>query len=96
MSKIFEALQYAQMERVQLDKTARQLPAQSKETMQMLSSGLVSQVIMEGAEGASCDCNQYSHRICRQGMWDFLLRLFGLYPWQCSQCGRCFHRFHRS
>jgi hypothetical protein len=26
---------------------------------------------------------------------DFLFRLFGMYPWRCTQCGCCFHRLQR-
>ena len=95
MSKIFEALQYAQMERMRLEKVAQQLPGQPEETMETLRPGLVSQFLADGADRASCKCDQFSDRIRRQGISDFLLRLFGLYPWQCSQCGRRLHRFRR-
>jgi hypothetical protein len=119
MSKIFEALQFAQTERTQRDKLVRQVSNEAKHTTQVLEPEPVSEVTTESAEPApchdtqvlapsavpevrtqrvernECNCEQLSHRIRRQGVWDFLLGLFGLYPWKCSQCHRRFHRSRR-
>ena len=119
MSKIFEALQFAQTERIELDKLARQVATEPKgdtqaltpepvpevtterteriacNDTQALSPAPVPDVTTERAERTACNCEELSHRIRRQGMWDFLLGLFGLYPWKCAQCHRHFHRSRR-
>jgi hypothetical protein len=100
VSKIFEALQVAQTERKQLNKLARKVSIEPKDTTQVVKPALVPpaaipEVRTETAESTACNCEQRSHRIRRQGIWDFLLGLFGLYPWKCSQCKRHFHRSRR-
>ena len=95
MSKIFEALQYAETERLQLEKMGRQLPNQPAAHTHAVGPELVPQLMAAGADWPSCQCDQHGYRIRRQGIWDSLLRLVGLYPWQCSQCHRDFHRFRR-
>ena len=95
MSKIFEALQFAHTERIQLDKLARQLSTEPKHNTPVLEPAPVPEVRTKRAERTACDCEQQSHRIRRQGMWDVLLGLFGLYPWKCAQCHRHFHRSRR-
>ena len=92
MSKIFEALQHAQTERVRRDKSAQQLPSQHQENMQTLTPTLTPQFTTDTAARTACNCDQQALRIRRQGIWDSLLGVFGLYPWQCSQCHRRFHR----
>jgi hypothetical protein len=95
MSKIFEALQFAQTERMLLDKLARQVSTEPKDDTQVMKPVPVAEVRTERVERTACDCEQRSHRIRRQGIWDFLLGLLGLYPWKCSQCDRRFHRSRR-
>jgi len=95
MSKIFEALQYAEAERLQLEKMGRQLPDQPALRTHVMGPELVPQLMAASADRTSCQCDQYGYRIRRQGIRDSLSRLFGLYPWQCSQCDRRFHRFRR-
>jgi hypothetical protein len=62
---------------------------------QALAPAPVPEVRMDRAERTACDCEQYSRRIGRRGIWDSLLGLLGLYPWKCSQCNRHFHRLRR-
>ena len=143
MSKIFEALQFAQTERVQLDKLARQLSTEPKDhppalepepapevtaeksvgilcndtpvlepapvpeattekaeqiarnNTPVLEPAPVPEVRIQRTEPTECKCEQWSHRIRRQGVWDFLLGLFKVYPWKCAQCHRRFHRLRR-
>ena len=95
MSKIFEALQYAETERIQLEKMARRLPAQSAADMQALIPESIHEFIPTRADRTSCNCEQSSYRIRRQRFRDSLLRVVGLYPWQCSKCHRRFHRLRR-
>ena len=119
MSKIFEALQFAHAERIELDKLARQVsiepkgqtqvlaPAPAPEVTteraepiaykdtQALSPPTVPEVKTERAQRAACNCEELSHRIRRQGIWDVFLGLLGLYPWKCAQCQRHFHRSRR-
>jgi hypothetical protein len=95
MSKIFEALQFAQTERLQQGKLARQVPTTAKVDTQVLEPGPVSEAKTERADRTACNCEQWSHRIRRQGIWHFLLGLLGLYPWKCSHCHRHFHRLQR-
>jgi hypothetical protein len=91
MSKIFEALQYAHTERIQLDKLARQLSTEPRDNTQVLRPAPVPEVRTEGDDRTADKCDQQSHPLRRQGMWDTLLRLVGRYPWQCSQCHRHFY-----
>jgi hypothetical protein len=95
MSKIFEALQFAQTERTHLDKLARQVSTEPMHDPQVLRAAPISVVTREMADRTACDCEQCGHRIRREGIWDFLLGLLGLYPWKCSQCHRRFHRSRR-
>ena len=95
MSKIFEALQYAQTERVRREKSAQQLPSKHQENMQTLTPTLNPQFTTDTAARTACNCDQHALRIRRQGIWDSLLGVFGFYPWQCSQCHRRFHRSAR-
>jgi hypothetical protein len=93
MSKIFEALQYAQIERIQRDEMARRAPSEPKEQTRMLKPEKVSKPVQQKA--VSCNCRQQSTRVARQGVVDFLCWLAGAYPWQCFQCGSRFHRLRR-
>ena len=143
MSKIFEALQFAHAERIELDKLARQVSTEPKggtqvlapapppevtteptelnacndtqvlapapvpevtteraepiayKDTQALSPPTVPEVKTEQAERTACNCEERSHRIRRQGIWDLLLGLLGLYPWKCAKCHRHFHRSRR-
>ncbi len=161
MSKIFEALQFAQTERIHLDKLARTVSTEPKADTQVLrpvpvpevhhtqvmtqapvpevrpesieriactdtqvliqapalevthtqaltqapvleinhtkvlTQTPVPEVRTDRAEPTVCHCDQHSHRIRRQGMYDSFLGVFGLYPWKCSLCNRQFHRSRR-
>jgi hypothetical protein len=94
MSKIFEALQYAQIERLQRAATVQEPSGQETHAPRWLKPDSTVDAIQDDA-GSRCRCDQHSVRIRRQGLIDFLCRLFGLYPWQCFKCGRRFHRFRR-
>ena len=72
MSRFFEALQYAEKERLQRDTRT---------------------VVI--VDPLHC-CMEYAVRVRRKGLVDFLFRLVGMYPWQCSLCRRGSHRFRRS
>jgi len=93
MSRIFEALQYAEKERLQRNKPAEQLREQPQKKFQAGSSE------PSGAAdiaNPAHSCFLYAERLCREGLIDFLCRLVGLYPWRCSRCFRCFHRYKRT
>ena len=47
------------------------------------------------AEQANSCLHQYSDRVGRKGLSDFLYRLVGCYPWQCAECFRRFYRHQR-
>jgi hypothetical protein len=98
MSKIFEALQYAQIERLQRDEMARRTPEPQKENRVLKAERAArpekaTKTIQQRAD--SCSCRQHSARVARQGVIDFLCRLAGAYPWQCLLCSRRFHRLRR-
>jgi hypothetical protein len=92
MSKIFEALQYAQTERIQREEIARRPPKETREEVRLPRQGKVSKPVE--AKACSCKCQQ-STRVARRGTMDFFFRVIGAYPWQCFQCGRRFHRLRR-
>jgi hypothetical protein len=95
MSKIFEALQYAETERIQLEKMARQYPAQAAANTQAPAPVLVPGYITTPAERTPCNCDEHSYRIRRKRISDAFLRFVGLYPWECTKCRRRFHRSRR-
>ena len=95
MSKIFEALQYAETERIQLEKMARRLPAQAATDTQTPGLELVPKHISTRADQTPCNCDQHSYRIRRKRISDAVLRVVGLYPWECTKCRRRFHRLRR-
>ena len=85
MSRIFEALQHAEKER---------LRRKSAEEQKKFLKGNV-----DGSRTVGMDdphhCMEYAARVGREGPVDFIFRLVGMYPWQCGRCRRCFHRFQR-
>ena len=86
MSRIFEALQYAEKERQQRDKT-EQLRDETQ-------SQPIPAAVNANTDQSSCK-RCVAGRILRDGIIDFLCRLMGLYPWQCLRCQRRFRRFRR-
>ena len=68
MSKIFEALQHAQTERVRRDKSAQQLPSQHQENMQTLKPTLDPQLTTDTAARTACNCDQHALRIRLQSI----------------------------
>ena len=98
MSKIFEALQYAQAERLQANEVARhpkehEWLSRPTKTVEPQKTKPVEPVKPKTV--TSCRCAQHSARVRRQGIRDFLFRFIGSYPWQCWKCGRLFHRWAR-
>ena len=85
MSRIFEALQHAEEERLQRNKSAEE---------QRSFQGRISDRTRIGTADPH-RCLEYAARVGREGLTDFVYRLVGMYPWQCTRCFRCFHRFHR-
>jgi len=86
MSRIFEALQHAEKERLQRQDAARE------------QKRFLNRVVDQTRTVDMVDphqCVEYAGRISREGFVDLLFRLIGLYPWQCNRCHRCFHRFQR-
>jgi hypothetical protein len=86
MSRIFEALQHAEKERLQRTKSAEEQRRFLKGSVDQART--VDMIVPH-------QCMEYAGRISREGFVDLLFRLIGLYPWQCSRCHRCFHRFQR-
>lgn len=86
MSRIFEALQHAETERLQRRKAA--------EGQNRFLKGNVDRTRTVDMVDPH-HCMEYAVRIGREGFVDFLFRLVGMYPWQCSSCRRGFHRFQR-
>ena len=87
MSRFFEALQQAEKERLQRDKPA-------EEQKWFLQGNVDHTRTVDMVD--SHHCKEYAVRIRREGLIDFLFRLGGIYPWQCSRCKRVSYRFLRS
>ena len=85
MSRIFEALQHAEKERSQREKSVTDHTRADKEE----NSDAIA------IANSAHDCVQYAVRVNRVGATDFLFRLVGRYPWKCARCLRVFHRFKR-
>ena len=86
MSRIFEALQHAEKERLRRRKAA--------DERKNFPSGNVDRTRTVGTADPH-HCVEFAARVGREGLVDFLYHLVGMYPWQCSRCRRCFHRFER-
>ena len=86
MSRIFEALQHAEKERLRRSKTT--------EAQKNLPRGNVDRTLTVDTSDPH-HCVEFAARVGREGLVDFLYHLVGMYPWQCSRCRRCFHRFER-
>ena len=86
MSRIFEALQHAERERLQRK--------QVLEEQQKFLKGHVDRARTVDTVDPH-HCKEYAVRVRRKGLLNFLFRLVGMYPWQCSRCHRSFHRFRR-
>ena len=86
MSRIFEALQHAEKERLQRQDAARE--------QKRFLNGVVDQTRTVDMVDPH-QCVEYAGRISREGFVDLLFRLVGMYPWQCSRCRRGFHSFQR-
>ncbi len=91
MSRIFQALQHAEKERLALATQANSV-AEHATSCQSNSSERT-----DSGEQKRCAhlCFEYAHRLRREGLIDFLGSCVGLYPWQCSQCNRRFRWFLR-
>ena len=85
MSRIFEALQHAEKERLRRRKAAEE---------KNLPRGNVDRTLTVAMTDPH-RCVEFAVRVGREGPVDFLYRVVGMYPWQCSRCRRCFHRFQR-
>ena len=85
MSRIYEALQQA--ERLQRNKAA-------EEPKKFLKGNVDDTPTVDILNPH--DCKESAVRVRREGLGNFLCRLVGMYPWQCSPCRRCFYRFRRT
>jgi hypothetical protein len=86
MSRIFEALQHAEQERIQRRKSA--------DEQRKLQEGHAAKTRASGTADRH-RCLEFASRVAREGVIDFVYHLVGMYPWQCTRCRRCFHRFQR-
>jgi len=86
MSRIFEALQHAEKERLRRRKAV--------EEQKNIPKGNVDRILTVGMTDPH-HCVEFAVLVGREGPVDFLYRMAGMYPWQCSRCRRCFHRFQR-
>jgi len=86
MSRIFEALQHADKERIRRRKAL--------EEQKHLPTGTLDRTVTV-CKTDPHHCVEFAARVGREGLVDFVYRLVGMYPWQCGRCRRCFHRFQR-
>jgi hypothetical protein len=61
-----------------------------------MSSDAVRDEIVSGHMSLCGKCSGYTKRSRRQGLFDFVCFLFGLYPYRCLRCGRRAHLRQRN
>jgi hypothetical protein len=89
MSRIFEALQYAEKERVERNLSKLQNQQQRFQTRHLASSPPA------GITNSTHTCLEYAVRVDREGLQDSIYRIAGFYPWQCTRCLHCFRLYKR-
>ena len=93
MSRIFEALQHAEKERLQREKSADKIRAEPQRKFGLEGAKWAHRV---NTADLPHSCLQFVSRVRREGLKDFLYRLIGLYPWRCNRCLHRLYRFQRS